>query len=147
MYFSAIFLTLCLTSCAKMICASGSRPFSRAFVARVCFLLLYGLYRSSSSTSVSAFRILFFKSSSSFPSSSILLMIFSFLSSRFLRYFNLSSNFLNVSSFNEPVTSFLYLAMNGIVLLLSISLITFFTCQPARFSSFSRVFSIIKNTT
>ena len=136
MYFLAIFLTLSLTSCARIIWASGSNPLSRAIVALVLFLLLNGLYKSSSSTNVLAFKMLFFKSSSSFPSSSILFMIFSFLSSRFLRYFSLSSNFLKVSSFSEPVTSFLYLAMKGMVLPSSINLITFSTCQLAKFNSF-----------
>ena len=99
---------------------------------------------SSSSTKVSAFKIWLFKSSSSFPSSFTLFITFSFFSSRLRRYLSLSSNFLSVSSLSEPVTSFLYLAMNGIVFPSSINFITFFTCQLARFNSFSSVLTIIK---
>ena len=56
-------------------------------------------------------------------------MISSFLCSKFLKYVNLSPKSLNVSSLSPPVTSFLYLAINGIVLPSSINLIVFSTCE------------------
>ena len=52
-----------------------------------------------------------------------------FFSSKFLRYFSLSSNALNCSSFNSPVTGFLYLAINGIVFPSSISFTAASTCH------------------
>ena len=112
-------------------------------VARVRLFCLYGLYKSSSSTRVLASMIDFFKSSVSFPCSSMEFNILSFFSSRFLRYFNLASNFLSISSSSEPVASFLYLAINGIVFPSSISFITLSACDVFMLSSWDNVSAII----
>ena len=89
-----------------MMFASGSNPFSFAIVARVLFFCLYGLYISSTSTSVIAFSNSFI-SSVSFPCASIDFVTSSFLSFKFLRYVSLWPNSLSVSSDSPPVTSFL----------------------------------------
>ena len=105
--------------------ASGSSPFSFAIVALVLFFCLYGLYKSSTSVKIEAFKMLFFSSSVSFPCSSIRRITSSFLASKFLKYINLSFNFLRTSSLKLPVTSFLYLAIKGIVFPSSINFIVF----------------------
>ena len=123
--------------------ANSSNPFSLAIVARVRLFCLYGLYKSSSSTRVFASRMDFFNSSVSFPCSSMEFKTDSFFSSRFLRYFNLASNLLRISSSSEPVASFLYLAMNGIVFPSSISFITLSACDVFILSSCDNVSAII----
>ena len=77
----------------------------------------------------------------SFPCSSMLAMTWVFLSSRFLKYFNLSSRLRSCSSFNAPVTSFLYRAIKGIVHPSSISLTAASTCVTL-ISSSSAIFSL-----
>ena len=125
-------------SCAKIRFDSSSSPFSLATLARVFLLGLYGRYRSSTVTIVSAARIFSRNSSVNLPCSSILLSTCSFFSSRFLRYPNLSFRFLRTSSFNEPVTSFRYLEIKGIVFPSSIS---FTAASICHFSTFSSSFS------
>ena len=126
-----------------MVSARPSSPFSRAMVARVLLFGLYGLYKSSTSTSVMASSMDFFNSGVSFPWEFMLSRTVFFLSSRFLRYFNLSSNFLKTSSSSEPVASFLYLAMKGMVFPSSISLITLSACDFFIFSSLDNSSEII----
>ena len=122
--------------------ASGSKPFSLAIIALVLFFCLYGLYKSSTRTNVAASSICFFNSSVSLPCSSILEITAAFLSSRFLKYLSLSSRFLNTSSLREPVTSFLYLAINGIVFPSSISFTVASTCESLILSSSLITFKI-----
>ena len=113
-----------------------------AIVALVLLFCLYGLYKSSTKTIVSAFIICSFNSSVSFPCSSILAITCVFLSSRLRRYLSLSSRARSCSSFNAPVTSFRYLAINGIVQPSSISLTAASTCDVLTSSS-SAIFLII----
>ena len=109
--------------------ASPSNPFSLAIIARVRLFGLYGLYISSTATTVSACSILARSSSVSFPCDSIEAITVCFLSSSERRYFSLSSKLLSTSSSRAPVASFRYLAMNGIVFPSSISLVTASVCQ------------------
>ncbi len=62
--------------------ARGSKPFATASVAFVFFFSLNGLYKSSTSTSLSAFKISLFKSSVNIPFSSIKRITASFRSSK-----------------------------------------------------------------
>ena len=121
--------------CRRMISASGSSPFSLAIVARVRRFGRYGLYKSSTTTSVWASRICFFSSSVSLPWSSMLFNTWFFLSSRFLRYVSLSKSARSCSSLREPVASFLYREMNGMVLPSSINLTAASTCHFSTFNS------------
>ena len=130
------------SSCAKMVCASGSKPFSFAIVARVLLFGRYGLYKSSTATCVCASRIAFLSSSVSLPCSSMLASTVCFLSSRLRKYVSLSKRFLSTSSFNEPVASFLYLAIKGMVFPSSISLTAASTC-PFLICSSSAIAAII----
>ena len=114
--------------CRRIRFASGSNPFSLAIIALVRFFCLYGRYKSSTATRVFASSICFASSLVSFPCSSIFFLIASLRSSKFLKYNSLSWKLRSVSSSNEPVISFRYLAMNGIVLPSSISLIVVSTC-------------------
>ena len=128
--------------CSFIISAKCSKPLAFATVALVFFFCLYGLYMSSTSAKVVAISVCFTISSVSFPCSSIDFIISCFLCSRFLKYVNLSPNILNCSSLKPPVTSFLYLAMNGIVFPSSISFIAFSTCVGFTCNSFEIVFII-----
>ena len=94
-----------VASCAHIISARGPSPRSLAFVARVLFFCLNGLYRSSTLCSISACSISLFSSSVSFPCSSMLFMTSAFLSSRPLRYESLSSRSRSSTSVSPPVTS------------------------------------------
>ena len=125
-----------------MIFARGSRPFSLALEARVAFFCLNGLYKSSNLCKTSAFRISSFNSSVNLPCSSISRIISSFLSSRFLRYTNLSYKSLNTTSSSDPVCSFLYLAINGIVLPSSISFTVFSTWLSFKLNSLHNILII-----
>ncbi len=118
-----------LHCCNKIIFASGSRPFSLAIVALVLLLGRYGLYKSSTTTRVSAATIILRSSSVSFPCSSILESTCSFFSSRLRKYINLSCNLRNCSSSRDPVTSLRYLEINGIVFPSSINLTAASTCH------------------
>ena len=94
----------------------GSKPFSLAALALVLFFCLNGAYMSSTSWRVIAFSSDALILSVSFPCSSIKLNTLSFLSDNELRYLSLSSKSLSKLSLAPPVISFLYLAINGIVL-------------------------------
>ena len=109
------------------ISASGSKPFSLAIVALVRRFGRYGRYRSSNATIVITASICFFNSSVSLPCSSIVASTDAFFSSKFRRYTRRSDSARNCSSFKEPVTSFRYLAINGIVAPSSISSTDFST--------------------
>ena len=74
-----------VSSWAKIISANGSNPLAFATVALVFFFCLKGLYRSSTSASVSADAIATVNSSVSFPCSSIDLITSSLRVSRFLK--------------------------------------------------------------
>ena len=87
--------------------AKGSNPFALATVALVFFFCLKGLYISSTSDKVLAISRFFIISSVNFPWFSIEVLTSSFLSSKFLKYFNLSSKFLNISLAIEVVLYFL----------------------------------------
>ena len=71
-YFAASSMSGVFIICSVITPASGSSPFSLAIVARVLRFGLYGRYKSSSRTIVSAERICAFSSSVSFPCSSML---------------------------------------------------------------------------
>ena len=125
---SASFSNGSFVICKRIRLANGSNPFSFAIIALVRFFCLYGRYKSSTATSVFASSICFASSFVSLPCSSIFFLIASLRSSKFLKYNNLSWKLRSVSSSNDPVISFRYLAMNGIVLPSSISLIVVSTC-------------------
>ena len=116
-----------VVACARKISASGSKPFSLAIVALVRRFGRYGRYRSSNATIVITASICFFNSSVSLPCSSIVASTDAFFSSKFRRYTRRSDSARNCSSFKEPVTSFRYLAINGIVAPSSISSTDFST--------------------
>ena len=118
-----------------IILASGSSPKAIASVALVFFFSLYGLYKSSTSTNFSHFIISNFNSSVSIPFSSMSLITSSFLFNKLTWYSYTSFIFLICSSSNAPVASFLYLAINGTVLLSSKSFNTFSTCLSFTLSS------------
>lgn len=103
----AISLISFFSSCAIIISANGSNPLAFATVALVFFFCLNGLYKSSTSASVSADAIAIVNSSVNFPCSSIDFIISPFLVSKFLRYVSLSPKSLKISSLNPPVASFL----------------------------------------
>ncbi len=128
-YSAAITSKDSLICCNCINCANGSNPFSLAIVALVLLFCLYGRYKSSTTTRVSAVTICNFNSSVNFPCSSIIESTCVFLSSKFLKYVSLSWSFLSCSSSKDPVTSFLYLEINGIVLPSSISFIAASTCH------------------
>ena len=89
---------------------------------------LYGRYRSSTATAVSAASICFRSAGVIFSCSSMDAITVAFRSSKFRRYFSRSSNARSCSSFIPPVTSFRYREMNGIVFPSSINLITASVC-------------------
>ena len=91
---------------------------------------------------VSAAEIWAASSFVSLPCSSMDLRIVSLRSSRFRRYFSRSSNCRRISSSRPPVLSFLYLAINGMVLPSSISSMTAVACAAVIFSSLEIVFAI-----
>ena len=115
--------------CSIRSVASGSSPFSFAMVALVRLFGRYGRYRSSTATSVWAFIICTLSSSVNFPCSSIEASTCSFFSSRLRKYISCSCKLLSCSSFREPVASFRYRAINGIVFPSSISLTAASTCH------------------
>ena len=134
-YFCASSSNATFVCCNVINAARGSSPFSFAIVARVLLFGRYGRYKSSTTTRVSAARICALSSSVSLPCSSMLDNTCSFFSSRLRRYTSLSYNFLNCSSFNEPVASFLYREINGIVFPSSINFTAASTCQRFTWSS------------
>ena len=90
-----------------MMSAKGSNPFAFATVALVFFFCLYGLYKSSTSARVSAAAIAIVNSSVNFPCSSIDFITSLLSVSKFLKYVNLSTKSLKISSLNPPVAYFL----------------------------------------
>ena len=110
--------------CSIRSVASDSSPFSFAMVALVRLFGRYGRYRSSTATSVCTLS-----SSVNFPCSSIEASTCSFFSSRLRKYISRSCKLLSCSSFREPVASFRYRAINGIVFPSSISLTAASTCH------------------
>ena len=128
-YLSASSRTETVASCDMIYVASPSSPFSLAIIARVRLFGLYGLYISSTATTVSACSSLARSSSVNFPWDSIDEITVCFLSSSERRYLSLSSKRLRISSSSAPVASFRYLAMKGIVFPSSMRLITASACQ------------------
>ena len=97
-------------------CANGSKPRSLAMDARVRFFGRNGKYKSSNSCNFIAFVMARDNSSVNFPCSSIDFVTSSLRCNKLRKYFIRSSMSRNCSSFNSPVTSFRYRAINGTVL-------------------------------
>ena len=112
-------------SCAKMDCASGSSPSSRAIEARVRRFGLKGRYKSSASAKVAALAMDCANASSSLPWLSIELRISSLRFSSPRRYSSRSESSRKSWSSKEPVISLRYRAINGMVFPWSIRSIVF----------------------
>ncbi len=98
-----------------IILANGSRPFSRAIVARVRFLGLNGAYISSTPVIVSAISKAFSKAGVIAPAFSIASFTNAFRASSSRSDFKADSIPRTATSSSDPVRSFLYLLMNGTV--------------------------------
>ena len=143
---SASFSSGSFVICRRMIFASGSSPFSFAIVARVRRFGRYGRYKSSTTTRVAASSMDFFSSAVSLPCSStaaltsfrrssMLARTTALRSFKLRRYIRRSYTFRSTSSFKEPVASFRYREIKGIVFPSSISFTAASTCHGFTFSS------------
>ena len=132
---SASFSSGSFVICRRMIFASGSNPFSFAIVARVRRFGRYGRYKSSTTTRVAASSMDFFSSAVSLPCSSMLARTTALRSFKLRRYIKRSYRFRSISSFKEPVASFRYREIKGIVFPSSISFTAASTCHGLTFSS------------
>ena len=118
-----------------IISAKGSKPRSRAIIARVRFFGRYGKYKSSNSCSFVAASKDFINSSVIFSCSVIEAMISWRRVSKLRKYLMRSSMVRNCSSCNSPVTSLRYRAINGTVLPSSNNSTAACTCFGLTFNS------------
>lgn len=94
----------------------NSDPFSFTVITQMHHFKQCKQCESSATADISTTEVYFFGSSIDFPYSSVLRVAYSFFSSEFLGCAERSCDFLDYSSFDSPITSFLCLRVGKVML-------------------------------